>query len=153
MSKQLKIEEKQEKKPVVIGGFRQNVYRVGTRGGVVGVAQTPNVEQKKYVSLEKRMLPNGYVEECIEKDYPISSASVTSYADGADYRNDPAQAIADAPKRVNLGDISEAQKFLDNPQNTMGILKSVMQDLQSYIDKQAKAVASPVDDKDNGGDK
>lgn len=152
MSKQLKISEvKQEKKPVIIGGFKQNVYCIGTRGGIVGVAQTPNVEQKKYYSLEKRMLPNGYVQEVLQKDYPITSKSVTSYADGADYRNDPSQAIANAPKRVNLGDVSEAQRFLQNPQNTMSTLKQVMKDLQTYIDKQTTPAPKVEKDDTQGG--
>lgn len=126
---QLKIEEK---KPVKICGFKQNCYKVGTHGGLVGLAQTPNVEQKKFPSLEKTMLPNGYIQEVVEKDYPINSKSVTSYADGADYRNDPAQAIANAPQRVNLGDITETQKFIDNPQNFLRLYDEVASKLKAY---------------------
>lgn len=58
----------------------------------------------------------------VEKDYPINSESVSSLAEGADYRNDPAQAIAQAPKRVNLGDVTEAQAFLNNPQYAASLL-------------------------------
>lgn len=83
--------------------------------------------------MEKKDLPNGYVQELVEKDYPITSESVTSYADGADYRNDPAQAVANAPARVNLGDITEAQKFLDNPQNFIKTFNEVKEKLASYV--------------------
>lgn len=127
-----------EKKPIVVNGFAQNVYRIGTRGGVTAVkVHTP--PQKTYVSLEKQMLPNGYVQTLVEKDYPINSASVTSYADGADYRNDPNQAIANAPQRVNLGDITQTQAFLENPQNNARIMSETLGKLKKYYDDMVNA--------------
>lgn len=132
-----------KKKQVKICGFKQNCYKVGTTGA--GVSLSPNKEQLKYESLEKVMLPNGYIEEIQEKDYPINSKSVTSYADGADYRNDPVQAIANAPNRVNLGDVTEAQKFLENPQNTIRVMKDTLQTLERYYASQ-KQVQKPVEE-------
>lgn len=122
----------QEKKPVKIMGVRQNCYVLPTHGGIVGVAATPSKTITKYTMLEKEQLPNGFVERVVEKDYPINSASVTSYADGADYRNDPAQAIANAPKRVNLGDVTEAQQFMSNPQNYAKIANNTLDGLKRY---------------------
>lgn len=68
----------------------------------------------------------------VEKDYPINSESVSSLAEGADYRNDPAQAIAQAPKRVNLGDVTEAQAFLNNPQYAASLFADVKAKLNAY---------------------
>lgn len=147
MSDQLKIEEK---KPVKICGFKQNCYKIGTTGGIVGVANFPNKEQLKYVSLEKVALPNGYVEELVEKDYPINSDSVSSYADGADYRNDPAQAVANAPARVNLGDVREAQKFLENPQNALRIMQDTCAKLEKYYEETKKQESVKVEEVSNG---
>lgn len=129
-SKQMEIKEQ-----VSLGGYPQNCYRIATSGGQSVQRTVPTV--KGYVSLEKKTLPNGYVEELTIKDYPINSQSVSSLADGADYRNDPAQAVANAPKRVNLGDVTEAQAFLQNPQNQARIYHDVMSKLLDYYKNQA----------------
>lgn len=127
MKKQIQMEEL---KPVSINGVRQNCYVLGvanstfsTRSGKVEI---------KYPSLEREQLPNGFTEGIEIKDYPINSQSVTSYADGADYRNDPAQAVANAPKRVNLGDVAEVQEFLKNdPQNAVRVFRDVLAKLET----------------------
>lgn len=121
------------KRQLKINTVKRNVYILDTAPCASTLALFPNKTQEKYVSLEKKDLPNGYVQELVEKDYPITSESVTSYADGADYRNDPAQAVANAPARVNLGDITEAQKFLDNPQNFIKTFNEVKEKLASYV--------------------
>ena len=100
--------------------------------GIVRNTPNPNKKQEFYDSLEKKTLPNGYIERIIRKDYPINSESVSSLAEGADYRNDPAQAIAAAPKRVNLGDVTEAQAFLDNPQLAASLFNDVKAKLVAY---------------------
>lgn len=132
--------------PVKVCGFLQNVYRRDSRGVVVATT-SPNHTQEKYISLEKKNLPNGYVEELVLKDYPINSVSVSSLAEGADYRNDPAQAIANAPKRVNLGDITEAQAFLENPQNFARVYDDVKSKLLEYYKAQGAAPAEGAADK------
>lgn len=134
--------EIQEKKPVKICGFKQNCYRVATTGGIVGIAKNPSSTVKKFDSLEKVNLPTGFVQQLVEKDYPINSASVTSYAEGADYRNDPMQAIANAPKRVNLGDITEAQQFLENPQELMRMYDTVKAKLDAYYASQIQSASA-----------
>lgn len=121
-------------KKVVIGTFAQNCYR---RDGTTYAHKSfQKFKQDKYYSLEKVNLPNGYVQQLVEKDYPINSESVSSLAEGADYRNDPLQAIAQAPQRVNLGDITEAQRFLENPQNSAKIFETVKAQLLEYFKKQ-----------------
>lgn len=141
-----------EKKQLAINGYVQNVYRVGTTGRA-STATTPIT--KTYVSLEKRMLPNGFVQELVEKDYPITSKSVTSFADAADYRNDPAQAVANSPQRVNLGNIVETQQFLNNPQNNARIMSETLGKLKSYYDSLSAQQANieKAKTEDNGGNK
>lgn len=134
MKKQVTVEE--VRKPISICGYKQNCYRLDRNIDLSSsVTSTPNKEQEKYESLEKQMLPNGYVEGIVLKDYPINSKSVSSLAEGADYRNDPLQAISQAPSRVNLGDITEAQKFLENPQNNARIFSYVKEKIAEYYAK------------------
>lgn len=134
MNKQIPIKEM---KPVHVNGIRQNCYVAGVASSTFST-RTGKVETK-YPSLEREQLPNGFTEGIEIKDYPINSQSVTSYADGADYRNDPAQAIANAPKRVNLGDITQVQEFLENdPQNAVRVFRDVLAKLET-IQKQNPA--------------
>lgn len=134
MKKQVTVEE--VRTPISICGYKQNCYRLDRNIDLSSsVTSTPNKEQEKYESLEKQMLPNGYVEGIVFKDYPINSKSVSSLAEGADYRNDPLQAISQASSRVNLGDITEAQKFLENPQNNARIFSYVKEKIAEYYAK------------------
>lgn len=126
----------QEKTPVKLCGYVQRCYKVpGLCGGVVGETDK-NKDIKKYDILEKKDLPNGYIQEVVTKDYPINSDSVTSLAEGADYKNDPLQAMANAPTRVNLGDITQAQEFLKNPQNFARIYEDTKLRLAQYYAQQ-----------------
>lgn len=148
--KSLKVEEK---KPLKIFGNRQNCYIVDGREKAIYASSTEqNHEQKKYISLERVQTRNGFYEELVAKDYPINSASVTSYADGADYRRDPAAAIANAPKRVNLGDISEAQDFIrSNPQEAAIQYKKILDRVEQYFaaqEKNKKAVTVQAEKKE-----
>lgn len=122
------------KKAVKICGIPQNCYVLA--GYDKAMAKETNLTQLKYDSLEKKMLDNGYMEVLEKKDYPINSDSVTSLADGADYKNDPMQAIANAPTRVNLGDITQAQEFLKNPQNFARVYEDTKMRLAEYYAKQ-----------------
>lgn len=140
------------RKPVVINGIRQNCYVLGTRTASAGTISSE--PEKKYQTIERVNLPNGYYETVVEKDYPINSESVTSYADGADYRNDPLQAIANAPKRVNLGDVTQLQEFVQtDPQNAVRVFRDVLARLEAF-QNQSPPAPSPEpspDDKLNGG--
>lgn len=121
---------KNENKEAKICGLRQNCYVVDTNDN----SKNRHIEPRKYyASLEKRMLPNGYVFELEKVEYPINSETVTSYIDSADYRRDPMAAIANAPKRVNLGDISEVQNFIaTNPQEAVRMYRAVGEQLEKY---------------------
>lgn len=123
-----------EKKQVKIAGIRQNCFALDCGTDTGDLKKKSHV--KKYYSLEEKKLRNGYIEELETKDYPINSDSITSYADGADYRRDPAGAVANAPKRVNLGDVSQVQDFLShNPQEAVRLLRDVNKRLGEYLQK------------------
>lgn len=126
---------------VKIQGVKQNIYR----RQCLALNECANVvQEKKFLSLEKTMLPNGQIFNLVEKDYPITPESVASYADAADYRNDPTQAIANAPQRINLGDISEAQKFIDgDPQRAIQQYKGILDKVNAYFEAQ-KVTEKPV---------
>lgn len=127
----------EEAVPVKICGYAQNVYR-RDYAGIVHTTSNPNKKQEFYTSLEKKTLPNGYIEGIVKKEYPINSESVSSLAEGADYRNDPAQAVSAAPKRVNLGDVTEAQAFLDNPQYAASLFNDIKAKLAAYYSSVTK---------------
>jgi hypothetical protein len=145
MSKHVTINESMLKRPLLINGIPQSVYVKECRKDMSTLPlQLRNVTKSKYDSLERRQLSNGFVEEVVEKDYPINSESVTSYVESSDYRNDPAQAIANAPKRVNLGDISQVQNFVrDNPVHAVGQYAGVLRKVADYFDQHANKSAAP----------
>lgn len=143
MIKQVNFDESKLKRPLLINGIPQSVYvKECCRDMNTIPSQLRNVTKSKYDSLERRQLSNGFVEEIVEKDYPINSESVTSYVESSDYRNDPAQAIANAPKRVNLGDISQVQQFVqDNPVQAVGQYADILQKVADYFKQSAKSAA------------
>lgn len=125
--------EQIELKKVKVNTLAQNCY---TRD-VVNVSAKAVQQPKKYSSLEEIKLPNGLVYELVEKDYPITPESVTSYADGADYRLDPQRAIENAPKRVNLGDVGEVQEFIKtNPMEAVRLYRDIGAKLETYMKQQ-----------------
>lgn len=144
-----------EKKRVSIGGIRQNCFALDVRMDTSAQTMTPPTI-KSYFSLEKKTLNNGFVQELEKIDYPITSDSVTSYMDSSDYKRDPFGAVANAPKRVNLGDITEVQQFIENdPLQAVRLYREVGEKLEQYYqEQQAKnetATAEPVADVTAGG--
>ena len=71
-------------------------------------------KEHKYYELVREVKQHGVIETMREMPYPHTVDSVKSYAEAADYRNDPASAIYLASKnpRKNLGDIRETQNIL-----------------------------------------
>lgn len=138
-----------EKKQVKICGIRQNCYALDINTSTIDTKKSKTIAS--YPSLEKKKLPNGYVEQVEEKDYPINSDSVSSYVDGADYRRDPATAIANSKKRVNLGDVAEVQEFLkNNPQEAVRLARNVSQTLEAFL-KQSPKQPEPKKEPVQGG--
>ena len=137
--KQVEISDISIKRPLLINGIPQNVFvQRQEKDYTVIPSNLVNVTRKTYESLERKSLSNGFVEEVVVKDYPINSDSVTSYIESSDYRNDPAQAIANAPKRINLGDISQVQDFVrNNPVQAVGQYADILQKVADYFKAQA----------------
>lgn len=130
-----------------IGGYVQNVFRLNSVNATTTVRPTNYKKGTVYESLEKVDLPSGYVQTIVEKDYPITRESVTSFADGADYKNDPLQAIANAPQRVNLGDITQAQEFLQNPLNFARVYEDTKAKLAEYFAREREKQSTTVEPK------
>lgn len=142
-----KVDIKQQK----IGGLRQNCFVSDCRNYVSDTSKK-SVTIDKYTILEREDLPNGMRYNMETKDYPINSDTVTSYVDSADYHRDPLAAIANAPKRVNLGNISEVQAFVaNNPQEAVRLYKSVGDKLAQYFEAQNKQAAANQSAQNNQG--
>lgn len=122
-----------EKKKVKICGVEQNIYKLDY---LPAPPLKKKVPQAHYPSLERKQLDNGYTEAVEMKDYPINESSIASYVDGADYHRDPMAAIQNAPKRVNLGDITEVQRFIQtNPQEAVRVYNTVGEKLKQYFEE------------------
>lgn len=69
---------------------------------------------RRYFELEEHTDEKGFTGEVlVEKDYPITSDYVSSFAASSDYHSDPVGAINRAPVRRNLGDITALQESLN----------------------------------------
>lgn len=145
ITKPVQLPSEEIKRPILINGIPQNVFALRQKQDFSVIpSHLKNTIIKKYNTLERKALPNGYCEELQRKDYPINSESVSSYLESSDYRNDPAQAIANAPKRVNLGDISQVQEFVrDNPVQAVGQYADILQKVADYFKAQSKTPAQP----------
>lgn len=147
MSKQVSVDDLNA---VHILGRRQRIY---TRD-CVPAQQAHIPQQKMEVVTERVELPTGFYEQLVEREYPVNSESVSSYADTADYRNDPLGAIAQAPKRVNLGDITGLQDFVNgDPQRAVSVYKNVLAQVSKYLDTVAKQQTKqpPKEEESTGG--
>lgn len=139
---QIKIDTK------AFNGIRQNVF---VKESVTPSFRTEK-QSKTYPNLIREPLANGFTEEVHDVEYPITSESVSSYADSSDYRNDPLGAIANAPKRVNLGDVSQIQEFIkQNPQEAVSVLRNVLVSLADKVDGLKNQQSQQVQNNPTGG--
>lgn len=90
-------------KPVVTNLLRQNCY---VRDAVRCDDLKTVCSESSYESLDEVVSSDGLKIRYSSVPYHITPEYVNSFADSSDYRKDPANAIATAPKRVNLGDIT-----------------------------------------------
>lgn len=68
---------------------------------------------RKYFALEELVNADGFKGEVlVQKDYPYTPEYVSSFASSSDYHGDPVGAVNSAPKRSNLGDITNLQRAL-----------------------------------------
>lgn len=104
--------------------------------------------RSKFSSIDEVVTSKGVELKRVVLDYPITPQYVQSFVDSSDYRRDPLQAISNAPKRSNLGDISDIQKI------DISSIKDLLSELNSKIDKAVIASKSTVnvdEVKPNGG--
>ena len=92
----------------------------------------------EYYELVREVKPQGIIETMRPMPYPHTVESVKSYADAADYRNDPASAIYQASRtsKQNLGDIRETQ----------GLLKLDSQAARALYEELSKVFAKAKED-------
>lgn len=141
--KQLSLDTRQ----VCILGNRQRVYV----RDCTPIMQKHIPQQKIEVVTERVELPTGYYEKLVEREYPITSESVSSYADTADFRNDPLGAIASAPKRVNLGDITGVQEFANgDPQKAISTYREVLGKISNYLVQLSQQQPVPAKEPNKG---
>lgn len=86
--------------------LKQNCY---IRSTVEECDKCSDYSEKSYVSIDEVVTNNGV--HLVEKTvpYPITPQYVNSFVDSSDYRRDPVNAVINAPRRQNLGDISGVQ--------------------------------------------
>ena len=101
--------------------------------------------EHKYYELVREVKQEGVIETMREMPYPHTVESVKSYAEAADYRNDPASAMYQAAKnpRKNLGDIRETQGILKlDSAAAQALLKSLQ---EAFAKAKAETDKKPVE--------
>lgn len=92
------------------------------------------VTDKKFYSLDEKPSDNGFSYELNEYPYPITPQYVNSFIDSSDYRKDPANAISNGSKHVNLGDIRSIQ---DLSKLDTSVQRSLYESLKSKFSSQS----------------
>lgn len=68
---------------------------------------------KTFTTIDEVVTNNGVKLVENQVPYHITPQYVNSFVDSSDYRRDPVNAVVNAPKRKNLGDISGVQTLCD----------------------------------------
>lgn len=92
-----------------------------------------------YKELRTLDTPTGIRQVLVDVPYPVTPESVKSYAVSADYRNDPAAAMAMPAPSANLGDLTDVQKVLSADMESARALYS---NLKAVFDSQPATVAT-----------
>lgn len=69
-------------------------------------------QPSSYVSLDEKIVDDGFKQEFNSYDYPITPSYVDSFIDSSDYRRDPANAIIHGHDKKNMGDVTQLQNIL-----------------------------------------
>lgn len=132
-------------KKIVTNLLQQNCY---IRESVPNVNNFTDYGDKVYNSLVEKPTKNGFEVKIEAFPYPITPQYVNSFVDSADYRRDPANAIANAPKRTNLGDVTELQSVVNMDFTTA---RKLYNDLKSKFENvSASTSKSTMEDNLNG---
>lgn len=112
-----------------------------------------NYGKKQYEELQTLVMPNGVIQERVLVDYPITPDYVKSFAQSADYHNDPATAMAMPPRGKNLGDITGLQEVLskdmESARTLYSNLKAVFEKAQTALD--TAQVQTKTETEENNG--
>lgn len=92
-----------------------------------------------YKELRTIDTPTGIRQVLVDVPYPVTPDSVKSYAASADYRNDPAAAMAMSAPSANLGDLTDVQKVLSADMESARALYS---NLKAVFDSQPATAAT-----------
>lgn len=96
---------------------------------------------KTYPELERVDSDFGFEEKVVERDYPITPESVSSYAETADYRNNLQQALNMPARGKNLGDVRDAQHLSDLDSSEISARIAL---LQEVLSKKQEVEQKPV---------
>lgn len=140
MSRSKKIDP--EIKPVVTNLIQQNCF-IRDLCICHSVASDPLAT---YTDVEEVLRSDGTGVDLVysENQYPITPDYVNSFAESADYRNDPAGAVRNAISRKNLGDIRTIQDL--NSMDTYSQLELYQQLKAKFSGASAKSDAGQTVD-------
>lgn len=92
------------------------------------------VTPKSYVELQRDVVRNGIREHYEKVEYPITTESVNSHVQSADYRNDVVAAVNQPPRGVNLGDLTAYQNFIaQDPAEALRVYKETVAKLSKAV--------------------
>lgn len=107
------------------------------------------LQSSSYVSLDEKIVENGFKQEYNVYDYPITPSYVDSFVDSSDYRRDPANAIVHGHDKKNMGDVTQLQDILHMDTSSQ---RELYIQLQKKFNAPAK-IPSGSEDDFNGGNK
>lgn len=123
------------KKKLVTNMLEQNVFVRDTRPAFDKKSKSA---QRVYYELVENITEDGINYKLEAVDYPITQDYVDSFADSTNYKKDPAGAVARAPQRQNLGNISDMQKASEMDSESLKTFYKKMYDLALKASKQVK---------------
>lgn len=93
-----------------------------------------SVSQKTYYELQRDTIANGIKENLVSVEYPVTTDSVNSHVQSADYRNDVVSAVNQPPRGVNLGDLTVYQNFIaQNPAEALRVYQETVAKLSKAV--------------------
>lgn len=134
-------------KPLVTNTLAQNVFVRDTRPAFDRKSKEAH---RVYFELQETETDDGISLKLEAVDYPITPDYVQSFVDSTNYKRDPAGAVASAPRRQNLGDITEMQRAKEMDS---AAIREVYKKICDLALKQAAAKAEPKAEPKKEGDK
>lgn len=140
--------------PATVSGFLQSSHWFLRER--LPVQTVKSSRTRKYFELEEIERADGFKGEVlVEKDYPYTPEYVSSFAASSDYRTDLLGAVMNAPKRKNLGDITQLQNALGLDFDTARHLYAEFRAAaaRSAVARENSVGSDQTSTSDQGGDK